>query len=293
MDMQMPVMDGVEATRQIRSLPACSSLPIVAMTASAMRSDRERCLQAGMNDFVSKPIEPEELWGMLLRWITPLVARPDAAQPGQDGPAIQQLQASDNVSVDFPSTIDGLDMTSALRRVSGKQARYLSLLRGFCANHADAAQRIRAALQRGDAGTAERLAHTLRGLAGTIGATTLQQDCEQLERVIHLAQPSVEILHVVEMALRRQVAAIAAALPAEIEAQTVAAVPVDRVQLELICRQLGALLAGYEGEARKLLAQHAGLLAAAFPRHFRQLADAVQRFDYDKALEILTEATQV
>ena len=75
MDMQMPVMDGVSATLEIRRNPAFASLPVVAMTASAMQADRERCIEAGMNDYIVKPIDPDALWAALLRWVKPCVQK--------------------------------------------------------------------------------------------------------------------------------------------------------------------------------------------------------------------------
>ncbi|MCJ9713253.1 response regulator, partial [Bordetella hinzii] len=122
MDMQMPVMDGITATQEIRKLPRFAALPIVAMTANAMESDRQRCLDAGMNDHVPKPIEPEQLWRTLLRWIKP------RHSPGD----ITLLSAPGSLDgIGLPSAIDGLDVDNGLRRVLGNKSLYLLMLRRF------------------------------------------------------------------------------------------------------------------------------------------------------------------
>ena len=174
MDMQMPVMDGVTATREIRKEARFKDLPVVAMTANAMQGDRDRCMAAGMNDHVAKPIEPENLWKALLKWIKPRQATAAAL-------AVNPQAVED---VDLPSGIAGLDMVNGLRRVLGKKPLYLSMLRKFVAGQKSVLAEIRKALENNLPDTAERLAHTLKGVSGTIGATGLQQLAEKLEIAI-------------------------------------------------------------------------------------------------------------
>ncbi|MEI6721428.1 MAG: response regulator, partial [Betaproteobacteria bacterium] len=160
MDMQMPEMDGLEVTVALLANSDWKRVPIIAMTANAMNADRQRCMEAGMVDFVPKPVEPEHLFKTLLRWArpdAPLVAAGEAASTGAQESAADLL----------PEHIEGLDVAAGLRRVMGKQARYVSLLRDFVATQADAPARIEAALAASDPATAERMAHTLKGLAGT------------------------------------------------------------------------------------------------------------------------------
>ena len=209
MDMQMPVLDGVSATREIRQWPGCAALPIVAMTANAMQQDKERCLAAGMNDFITKPIEPDELWAALQRWIKPPLA---GVQAGAASPPVALSDA------DLPGDIAGLDVAAGLRRARGKPTLYLSFLRRFVANQTPVAEAIRAALDRDDWATAERLAHTAKGVAGAIGAAGVQDAAAALERAIQQRQPRSRLderLGAFAAPLTDLIAALAAQLPPE------------------------------------------------------------------------------
>ena len=209
MDMQMPVLDGVSATREIRQWPGCTALPIVAMTANAMQQDKERCLAAGMNDFITKPIEPDELWAALQRWIKPPLA---GVQAGAASPPVALSDA------DLPGDIAGLDVAAGLRRARGKPTLYLSFLRRFVANQTPVAEAIRAALDRDDWATAERLTHTAKGVAGAIGAAGVQDAAAALERAIQQRQPRSRLderLGAFAAPLTDLIAARAAQLPPE------------------------------------------------------------------------------
>lgn len=192
MDVQMPVMDGYEATRTIRRTLGADSLPIVAMTANAMQGDREACLAAGMNDHVAKPIDPDDLFAALIRWLPRrggAEARGETERNGTaDTPPIphplipRPLGTGDARSV--------LDPEAGLRRVLGKQATYHTLLRRFVSQHADAATRIAALIQSGDTASATREAHTLKGVAGTLGARTVQAQAADLETALRHEAPA-------------------------------------------------------------------------------------------------------
>jgi len=279
MDMQMPVLDGLAATRELRRDPQLADLPIVAMTANAMEADRQRCIEAGMNGFVAKPIEPEALWRELLRWVKP-------GQREGVAPVPPPAPAAANGSVQLPGRIEGLDMAAGLRRVLGKADRYVALLRGFAAGQADAPARIRSAVAAQDLGTAEREAHTLKGLAGNVGADEVQARAKTLEAALRSGAADVEALvAAVEQELTAQIAAIIAALPAEEE--LVVAAAVDPKTQAAVLEQLRALLADDDAAAERLLAEHAALLAAALEGRYARVRDAVRRFDFEAALESL------
>ena len=164
MDMQMPKMDGLEATRKIRENPAWVDLPVIAMTANAMTGDREHCLAAGMNDYISKPLHHKEMYATLARWTQ------------RDGLAPDEAGLKHNV----PSV---LDTENAMARM-GSQTLYLSMLAEFAKGQRQAVNFIRDALAMNDKACAERLAHTLKGVAASVGATHLSETTAQLERAI-------------------------------------------------------------------------------------------------------------
>lgn len=169
MDMQMPQMDGLEATRQIRKNPALATLPIIAMTANAMKGDRETCLAAGMNDYISKPLHYQAMYATLARW-----TRRNETPPGQV--AAEVVQRSDVPSV--------FDPEYAMARM-GDRELYLSMLAQFIPSQGHAVQSIRDALADNDRATAERLAHSLKGVAATVGAASLAESANQVEKALN------------------------------------------------------------------------------------------------------------
>jgi len=177
MDIQMPDMDGLEATRRIRANPLWRTLPIVAMTAHAIEAERQRCLAAGMNDFVTKPFDPDKLAALLLRLRAPLVAGNGHA------PQTAAQEAGPPQPEGIPS-LPGIDTREGLRRMMNKPALYTRILKDFHQRFRDEPQQIRQAMAAGDRETAQRRAHTTKGLAGSIGAAALQIAAVDLEKAI-------------------------------------------------------------------------------------------------------------
>jgi PAS domain S-box-containing protein len=189
MDVQMPVMDGYTATREIRNLKSeIRNVPIIAMTAHAMAGDEEKSLQAGMNGHVTKPIDPDQLFGALQQWVKPPDERqawasintpatgPDTEEPE---PGAQQL----------PQTLPGFELAEGLNRLQGNQKLYRKLLLDFGVNYKGVAAEIRNALTAGDLKQAHSLVHNIKGLAGNLAATELQAAAVEFEKLIKGDQP--------------------------------------------------------------------------------------------------------
>ena len=199
MDMQMPVMDGIAATLAIRSNPRFRTLPIVAMTANVMEGDRERCLQAGMNDHVSKPIDPDLLYAAITRWI-----KPRRSQSSEPSPT--RIEAASREAL---PAIEGVDLADGLRRVGGNGRLYRELLVKFAAKNGETGSQISAALESGDRERAERIAHTVKGVAGNMGIKQVQFAAEKLEKAIRDGEVEVSaILQHFTSLLRPQIEAI-------------------------------------------------------------------------------------
>jgi two-component system sensor histidine kinase/response regulator len=212
MDMQMPVMDGIQATKLIRANPLFRALPIIAMTANVMVSDREKCDEAGMNDHVDKPIDPDELFRVLVRWIK----RDGSASQVAGAASLRDASHTARTNCDGDALqISGIDTKAALRRTGGNRQRYESLLNRFADSQAEAVQEIRNALAAGDIPVAERTAHSLKGAAGNLGATALAEEAAKAETAVKSGQGIGPALDSLEAALRDTVKAIRQALPVE------------------------------------------------------------------------------
>jgi two-component system sensor histidine kinase/response regulator len=182
MDLQMPELDGIEATTAIREDARFRTLPIIAMTAHALVEERQRCLDAGMNDHVAKPIELETLVATLRRWIAPRVgAAPAATAPA---PARVAPAAAAAPAPPAPAPAGPVDVETAVHRIGEDRDMYRRLAVGFVQREADAAVRIAGALEGRDRDLAARAAHTLRGLAATLGADGLAAEAERIEKAL-------------------------------------------------------------------------------------------------------------
>jgi CheY-like chemotaxis protein len=173
MDLQMPEMDGLTATKLIRVDSRLQNLPVIAMTAHALVEEQQRCLDAGMNDHVSKPIDPDALFTTLARWAKPRASAVD--------PPVKQVKELNGLVV---PDIAGISSADGLKRVAGNERLYLDLLVQFAEKQGDAAIRVRHALQSGDRELAERVAHTVKGVAGNLGITGVQAAAARLEKAI-------------------------------------------------------------------------------------------------------------
>ncbi len=175
MDVQMPEMDGLQATREIRKEPRFKDLPVLAMTAHAMSGDREKSLAAGMNDHITKPIDPSLLTRAVLQWIVPGAGVPTESQPEH---------RRKETRVELPATLTGIDREKGIRQVGGNVRLYVKLLKDFRQDYRNLVKTMRAELERGETEQIRLQAHTLKGVAGAIGANGLQAAAAELENVL-------------------------------------------------------------------------------------------------------------
>jgi CheY-like chemotaxis protein len=202
MDIQMPVMDGYQATRKIREWetevreqrtedrsqdsalsPQSSELPIIAMTAHAMAGDENKSLEAGMNGHVTKPIDPGQLFAALQKWIKPSENR---AQVQKSEVSTESLESDQAVPQEeqLPESLLGFDLSDGLRRLQGNKRLYRKLLLSFATDYCETANDIRTALDAEDFEHAHSLVHNIKGLAGNLAATDLQASAVNLEKLV-------------------------------------------------------------------------------------------------------------
>ena len=190
MDVQMPVMDGYTATRIIRRNARFKDLPIIAMTAHAMAGDQEKSAAAGMNDHVTKPIDPAQLYAVLAKWISapPPPARetrsPEVISPDANEKAPGDFTPIPAEAPPFPDALNGFDLLNGLQRLLGNKALYRKLLTGFAAKYTQSAGDILQALDAGDYRKAHGIIHDVKGLAGNLAALPLQAEAAELEKLI-------------------------------------------------------------------------------------------------------------
>ena len=283
MDLQMPEMDGYEAAGILRAEKAYDAMPIVAMTAHAMVEERNKCLAVGMNDHISKPIEVDKFFVTLTRWLKPA------------GGNLRRVAALDETPEAGPSLhrLPGLNAGKAMARLGGNERLYTKLLRQFMDFYGDTQEKFSAAQQAGDNESAKRIAHTLKGLAGSIGAERLAGEAAYLEssfagedpaEIRRLAEACFASLTIVQQGLREYFAA--EQQQAAPQAATLSQEDLQR-RTELLAG-LSALLAEDDAAAGEYLGLHKDDLARLLPSQaLQELQAAVARYDFEEALALL------
>ena len=294
MDMQMPKMDGIAATQAIRQLPGRESLPILAMTANAFADDRERCLDAGMNDHLAKPVNPDELYSMLLRWL-PEETATGAAAPSPAPAARESAQeAGDVARMARVRAIAGLDAARGLVSLRGREAAYCSLLGAFADNHTADMDLLRQALGEGRNTDARRVAHSLKGAAASLGLVAIEAAARHLESAIgdsvraDLLTPQIDELEKLLLAAGTAIVLAIGKPPAD--DRQPAAPDVDRAAVRALVATLAARLADDDPAAVALARDNAAPLQAAFGGEWLAVQRQIAAFDLSGAAETLAAA---
>jgi two-component system sensor histidine kinase/response regulator len=283
MDIQMPLMDGYQATRLIRAEPRFATLPIIALTAHAMVEERRRAMESGMNDQITKPIDPQALIQTMGRFYR----QSDASAPG----VVRERAAG---STDF-AAVPGVDVEAGLQRVAGNRVLYRDLLKRFEESQAEAVASIRSALAEKDRSAAEGIAHTLKGVAGNIGAKGVHAAAAAVEQSIRKNEPprrTKKLLVECQDELAAVVSAIRHALGAEAEDEETGprTGPIDFAFRRSIMEKLRKLIQESDSEAVDYLKQVRGELAASGAKErCKSLEKALHAYDFPLALELLKD----
>ncbi len=285
MDLQMPEMDGYQATAKLRAERRFASLPIIAMTAHATVEERQSCLAAGMNDHVAKPIDPAVLFDTLGHYYRP------AAEPAMRAASPADVPRDD---VAVPS-VSGLDTADGLLRVAGNRKLYLKLLRQFVEQQGQAPARITEALAASDHATAERLAHTVKGVAGNLGAGVVQAAAGALEQAIAARGDAGRI-----EALRQRLADELEALLGRLRpalgdeppaAGPAAAPPIDPEARERLVAEMHKQLSEFDPAAADFLDAHREAFRSLLPGDdFAEFERHVQGYAFGEAQALLGRA---
>ncbi len=283
MDVQMPVMDGYTATAKIREIEKYADLPVLAMTANALAEDRERAIEAGMNDHLTKPINPENLFQALVKWI----------EPGEREFAAPQVLSNASESGgenNLPDSLPGIDIKSGVRQVGGNTVLYTKILHDFFADHQKDVSAIHRAIEIEDFETGQRLAHTLKGIGATIGANDLQQTAELLEGAFK-AQ-TLEVIHEGISSFEQAMETILSGLDHYIKSEAGNDTPEELADHGEVLKMLGklhTLLEEMDPEAEELAARIRQLSGSFRDTRMltTKLVKQVSGFEFEEAQETL------
>lgn len=300
MDVQMPVMDGLDATRAIRETHSAARLPIIAMTAHAYAQERQKCLDAGMNDHSAKPIEPALLLEKLTHWLKPRAAAP---RPVETAPAVEAAPPPDMVpprmrEPALPEALPPFDLAPALARINGRRKLLLKLIVDFGRKFEEAMPTLRQSIADEEWDEARRLAHTLKGTAGALEARGVAEAARLVEdalasRALDDLAPLVERL-AQEMAPALLAAKSLAPTPrvAPIAPALLRAGLLDYGTVSTELAELRELLQRRSLKARKVFEDLTARLGdTAEGLRLDPIRQALGALDYPKAIALLDELT--
>ncbi|MDL2210495.1 response regulator, partial [Desulfovibrio sp. OttesenSCG-928-O18] len=274
MDLQMPVMDGYQATRAIRNDPKNAGIPVVAMTAHALDYERDRCMELGMNGHIAKPIEVHSLYRALEQFL--------ATGNGEEESGLPKLE--------------GFDVASGLKRLDQNRAMYFSLLQRFCARYKDVAESLQQFRSQGQFREIVTTCRTIKGLSASMGHRELAEKAEGLERAASAAMDDSgkhadfssafdAFARVIASAMRTLTEAFAQGLGKEEapKAEPVVDIEVFRHDLD----RLEELLQNSDAEARDVFESMAGNFRTLAPAFYAPISQAVLNFEFDAALQFI------
>jgi two-component system sensor histidine kinase/response regulator len=270
MDCQMPVMDGYTATRKIREQDSFQDLPVIAMTANVMVGDREKVMAAGMNDHIGKPIDVNDMFKVMAKWITPANPAVATGTPTPQDIVIPEM--------------DGINTVAGLARTQGNIKLYHKLLRKTAESQADFVRAFNAAVAGKDWELATRLAHTLKGVAGNIGAELLQDACAELEQQAQAHRTGDAELEVAETELQRVLQSINSLADDDADQTANIDKPLDRVAALQVLATLARQCEEYDTSALDTIEKSSELFSTGFLKSESILMKkALEAYDFETA----------
>ncbi len=280
MDLQMPIMGGYEATKFIRADRKNLNLPIIAMTAHAMQGVDAECKAAGMNDYVSKPIDPSNLFSTILRWV-----KPNRDAKGSNADQFPASGSTNEAETQLPEKMPGVDVAEGLNRVGGNKKLYRKLLKDFAQNYRTVVTDIRQGITEGRIEEAKRIAHTVKGVSGNISARDVFSISERIEKALATVPPAdcALLLDQLDDALRKLADAIGA-LDVEKEAVSVKAeAPETQIDFESLLQDAARLIWSDDIDAEKSIPQLRQAFGMKFAEEIEEVAASVDGFDFEAA----------
>jgi len=280
MDLQMPVMDGLEATMQIRNKKVYDSLPILAITADVVQGIREKCMEAGMEDYITKPIDPDNMVDIISRWL-----KPKPQNRSDNKSQAGKIDTTKGDSLKIPE-LDNVEVEDGLKRVSGNIRLYLKLLKQFLESNIEFGKELREKVASEKWEDSRRIVHSLKGTAGNLGMSSLHGTCKKVEEDLNgeNKKKSQESIQELERELALVIKELKGALTSQTEEQK-QSVSIQKAKKKI--DRLYDLLRNQDAQALKLCEEIGPV--EGFEAELEQVGKAIKRYDFDKALELLNE----
>jgi two-component system sensor histidine kinase/response regulator len=280
MDLQMPNLDGFASTRKIRELYNYKDLPILAMTADAMSGVKEKCIEAGMMDYVTKPIDPDALFKALIDWIDPALISKDEFE--------EKSEFDESGNIQIPH-IEGIDTEQGLMRMAGNKRLYIKIIKSFYESNLDFSKKLIDTFNSGNKEATARAAHTLKGVAGNIGAIELHKAAEELEK--DLKEETVTDIEERLKKFNTFLEPVLEKIKMELIDNEVSLVKSDDAQIDedkikILLEELVALLKDDDFEASEKIDEIMDIAGNYKKAELMQIRRFVEDYDFEEALEL-------